>query len=379
MSPRLEDLPAELLINIASYLTTPEYGNVRRTCATVEKKLFDSFGREFFKRKQFMLTRPSLQTLIDISNHEAIRCYLTKVIIGTNFIPKLTFANTHHYSPDVKAFHLEQYMDQRYLLDQGLDTIMLTEALSNLPCCHEIEIRDDYCPRRGRGDERWTSYGSTEFMKRCNLGYWNWWTPEERRTAPSHVFSAVTRAMAIARTAKEYTAFMITARMPDNSLNEGDFYIPRLDLVTFKEAFKFVTTLMIPIQAGSEMNPDLAAFASFLRLFPSLSHLRLNGTGIHRHPSIKEPWLEAAKEALGTCPIRQLDLGKMKVSRPIVENLAFSFKKTLEHLEFFHVSYETGSISQTMQIKAVKFLAHPDSSGGVFFFGKKTKTPLLVD
>lgn len=347
MSPLLEDLPAELLVNIVSYLTTPEYGNVRRTCATVEKKLFDSFGREFFKRKQFMLTQLSLQTLIDISNHEALRCYLTKVIIGTNFIPNPDLVNTHHYSQDLKAWHLEQYMDQRYLLDQGIDTIMLTEALSNLPSCHEIEIRDNYCPNRGRGDEKWTSYGSTDFMNRCMLTHWKFWkcwTPEERHTGPSHVFSTVTRAVAIARKMKEYTAFMITTRMSENNLKQDEFYIPRQNLVEYKEAFKFVTTLMIPIQAGPELKPDLTAFNSFLRLFPSLSHLRLNGTGPHGLSYIMEPWLEAAKDALGTCPIRQLDLGKMKVSRPVVENLAFSFKKTLEHLEFFHVSYETGFI-----------------------------------
>jgi hypothetical protein len=244
MAPRFEDIPAELLVNITSYLSTPDYGNVRRTCSMVEKKLFDSFGKEFFKRKQFMLTRLSLQALIDISNHESLRLYLTKVIIGTNLIPHPGKPSHSLYRSHVsnaplngqtRSWQREQYLDQRYLIDHGLDTTMLEEALNNLPFCHEIEIRDVWSPDRGRGNEKWTSYGSTDFLNRSGHSNWPWWSDpsnhgrsQHAAAAHSHpwvhhVFSAVTTAMASVGNSSKFTAFMITTRLNDNDLDEGLF------------------------------------------------------------------------------------------------------------------------------------------------------------
>lgn len=122
MAPRLEDLPAELLVHIASKLTTVDYGSIRRTCSTVEQKLFDNFGREFFKRKQFMFTHSSLQALIDISNHEALRGYLTKVIIGTNYMPRfesiLSLASSNARSTIQSASHATNKWVRELRLDQ---------------------------------------------------------------------------------------------------------------------------------------------------------------------------------------------------------------------------------------------------------------------
>ena len=342
MAPRFEELPAELLVNITSHLTTVEYGSVRRTCSMVEKKLFDSFGKEFFKRKQFMLTESSLQALIDISNHESLRGYLTKIIIGTNVIPDFRNLNPHNYpfassvivtnsvDAETKTWQRQQYLEQRYFMEQGLDTPMLTEALNNLPSCHEIEIRDSYCPIRGRGDERWTSYGSTEFLKRCGLPLWQWWSETEHQPRINHVFATVTRAMATTATARKYTAFMMTTRLFQNDLADDSFYLP--NLVNFTEAFKSVKTLMLPIYTRIG-NPDLKDFGSFLLLFPNLVHLRLNGTP----NSNASEWLIAAKDAVSSSSIRQLDLGKMRLQPDAFKDFLSSLK-ALEHLELHWVS-----------------------------------------
>jgi hypothetical protein len=81
------DLSKELLLIIASHLSTADYGNLRRTCSAIEKLLFEDFAVHFFTTRQFMLTYPSLQALVDISKHESLAPYLRKVIIGTNSIP----------------------------------------------------------------------------------------------------------------------------------------------------------------------------------------------------------------------------------------------------------------------------------------------------
>lgn len=49
-SPLLR-LPQELLIRVASYLTTPELGNLRVVCKEVESRLFESFAYEFFHKR----------------------------------------------------------------------------------------------------------------------------------------------------------------------------------------------------------------------------------------------------------------------------------------------------------------------------------------
>lgn len=49
-SPLLQ-LPPELLVRVASYVTTPELGHLRRVCKDIESRLFESFAYEFFHKR----------------------------------------------------------------------------------------------------------------------------------------------------------------------------------------------------------------------------------------------------------------------------------------------------------------------------------------
>ncbi|KAG9971971.1 hypothetical protein KCU98_g13542, partial [Aureobasidium melanogenum] len=73
----LLDLPPELLLRVSAFLTTSELGKFRLTSKNIEAVLFDSFAREFFTKKQFMLEQLSLQALIDISNHPTLASRLS--------------------------------------------------------------------------------------------------------------------------------------------------------------------------------------------------------------------------------------------------------------------------------------------------------------
>lgn len=216
-------------------------------------------------------------------------------------------------------------------MDQGLDRAMLTEALNNLPACHEIEIRDAYFPSRFRGEERWTSYGSTEILKKFQAEAWVWWHDDEQPSRRHHVFSTVTHAMASSAKSKQYTAFMVTTRQPHNDLGPDAFYQPKF--IDLAATFKSTTTLMLPIHTRGTHDQDLSYFVSFLRLFPSLSHLRLNGT---RNTDTTE-WMVATKHGLASCPLRHLSLGKMRLQSADLNDLLSSMME-LEHLELFFVS-----------------------------------------
>lgn len=82
MAPALISFPLELLILVSSHLSTPDLGSLRRTCKHIERSLYETFAKEFFTKKQFMLTQPSLQALVDISNHHSLSKQLEHVIIG---------------------------------------------------------------------------------------------------------------------------------------------------------------------------------------------------------------------------------------------------------------------------------------------------------
>lgn len=79
-------VPLEVLLRISSHLTTPELGALRLTCRSIEQSMFNTFMREFFTKRQFMLTEDSLQALIDISKSRLSDC-LSHVIVGTNECP----------------------------------------------------------------------------------------------------------------------------------------------------------------------------------------------------------------------------------------------------------------------------------------------------
>lgn len=80
----LLSLPLELLIYISSFVSTPDLAALRLTCKQTEKSLYEWFSDEFFIKKQFMLTQPSLQVLLDISRHVSLSKKLKHLIIATN-------------------------------------------------------------------------------------------------------------------------------------------------------------------------------------------------------------------------------------------------------------------------------------------------------
>jgi hypothetical protein len=77
-------MPLELLVQISTYVTTPDLSALRLTCKRLERSLWEWFADEFFAKKQFMITHPSLQALVDISHHPSLSKKLRHVIISTH-------------------------------------------------------------------------------------------------------------------------------------------------------------------------------------------------------------------------------------------------------------------------------------------------------
>lgn len=153
----LLSLPPELVVRVSSSLTTSELGNLRRTCKHVESDLFDSFAREFFTKKQFMLEQISLQALIDISNHPTLSSRVREVVIGLQIFPPDHDLMTTFAKQRYQTGHVEHNV----LVSTGMAASMLSEAFSRLPHLRTISLRDYNARGRYRdGDSAaWNSWG----------------------------------------------------------------------------------------------------------------------------------------------------------------------------------------------------------------------------
>ncbi|KAK4900697.1 hypothetical protein LTR27_002413 [Elasticomyces elasticus] len=156
--PPMLSLPPELILRISSTLTTPELGCFRRTCKQVEVQLFDSFAREFFTKRQFMIEHPSLQALVGIANHPVLSKHLVEVIISTDTLPSSGLADQDRLP---RALSSGGYMPREMLIHTGRARDLLVEAFSNLPKLRTVGLRDYDGKDRIRDGEHayWRSYG----------------------------------------------------------------------------------------------------------------------------------------------------------------------------------------------------------------------------
>jgi len=163
-SPCLTTIPLEVLLQITSNLTTPEYGNLRRACKQIEETLFNAFSREFFTKRQFMLTEFSLQALVDISKSR-FSSSLTYVIIGLER-PRTCYismrpGNPVHYDFNTGNRLLEVFLGHMNLVNTSQDVEMLAGAFNKLENLQTIGIRD-FNSRSRRRDHPNIEWRSTQ-------------------------------------------------------------------------------------------------------------------------------------------------------------------------------------------------------------------------
>jgi hypothetical protein len=142
----LASIPLEVLLQIVRQLKTPEYGNLRLTCKEIEGSLLNSFSREFFTKRQFMISPFSLQALVDISRSR-LGPSLSQVIIGLeqpfkslrSQIPPYNHASLDTPSQDLLV---QEYINNMSFNNTCHDVEMLVEAFSNLPNLVTVGLRD---------------------------------------------------------------------------------------------------------------------------------------------------------------------------------------------------------------------------------------------
>ena len=154
----LLSIPLELLVAVSAFLPTEDLGSLRLTCKQTEKSLYEWFSKEFFTKKQFMLTHTSLQALVDISNHASLSKKLAHVIIGLNVYEEMPL---RFRDATAAERYIRGYEDQQALISAGMDREMLTDAFERLENLTTVGIRDFNAQSRFRDGKSWGSWGAT--------------------------------------------------------------------------------------------------------------------------------------------------------------------------------------------------------------------------
>ncbi|KAK3075982.1 hypothetical protein LTR53_000159 [Teratosphaeriaceae sp. CCFEE 6253] len=167
--PRLDQLPEELISNIALRLDYDDITSFRLTCRTLEARSFHDFATEYFSAKAFMLLTGSLKVLGAIARDARLREFLHSIYVVTAFFHQSAFscANGCHCSWKPTVRQAEAYRlyirDQQQLKNSGDDKKMLTEALKQLPAVTSLYLADG--PSHGEMLENANLYGLRKVVR----------------------------------------------------------------------------------------------------------------------------------------------------------------------------------------------------------------------
>ncbi|KAI1102803.1 hypothetical protein F4804DRAFT_333962 [Jackrogersella minutella] len=397
---RMLSIPLEVLLHISSYLSTPEYGNLRLACRRLEAFLFKSFAQEFFAKRQFMLTEFSLGALVDISKSR-LGHSLSHLIISVARPPMWSPFRRAEILEDgdvndlKQAFKYnrmnEEYISHQTLISSGQDVELLTEALRNLPNLRIVGLRDFCSPGRYReGDSHlWNTYGAPTFFRETGSRYEHplfFHDDQEPANYVCHVMLSILRALGKTKEVHgslELQAILRTCCVPNIALD-----IPRYVEPTVSPVLENLRVLFLDLGPNSFSRvvvnnnghyDNILHFrlAVFLSKTPSLEHLRLNFreckgdeakgilqwlaniSGIQGTLSTKTQTLGASgmQDRFPKLPpapefprLEKLDIGMVTLAPPLLLGLYKKYKSSLCKISLHKVTFE----SQPQHVSTVK-------------------------
>ena len=343
MASPLFALPTETLLQITSYLTTPELGHVRLSCRWMERKLFDFFAKEFFSVRQVMFSEISLRALVAISEHSQLALYVKKVIVGLDTIQSWNSGYiTSSTTPSLVDYKKLKAQDE-WLKKSGEDRVLLASALQKFRNCRNIGMRDFYSQRqRSRDATAWKSWGVNTLLKSHQFS-----TAQPRGYDATQALTVILRASAQSDVKIE-SIEMITRSSHANY--DTAFYVPESLQTDYARTFQHLKVLMLCI--NNTRGPDDGTYdvvehlGNFLGFAPNLRHLRLNGSppGLvgdiqHRGTNQKGRWVDLfamLATVLAQSKLERLEFGTSTLPGPETTHL-FKVLSSLEHLTLYRV------------------------------------------
>jgi len=354
-------IPLELLVAISSFLTTPDLGALRLTCKQVEKSLYEWFSKEFFIKKQFMLTYKSLQAFVDISKHPSFSKMLSHVIIATDVYADKPIRFRDN---EAAALYTQGFQDQTTLLNTGIDRDMLTEAFANLENLQTVGIRDFNNHERARDGKNasWSSWGAPtvhretgialQFTKRLPH------SPQHSVDFLARVFQNLIYSLGKAnQTPAELEVLLRHDPLPDSAFDVPEFLYPivgpvlaGLKKLLLRVETSFERTHTHTIGTASE-TVSARLLRRFLGLTAKVEHLRLNlpkdeyefneqflrWLALPASASTVEPDFFDPPPVSLSC-LTKLELGQIQTYPNTILDVVQRFTPTLRRLELWKIS-----------------------------------------
>lgn len=260
-------MPTEVLSRIARPLLTSELCCLRLTCRLIERKLFNEFAFEFFRKKQFMMASNSIQALAEIAKSR-LGGYMRRVVIGTDQLASITTDEPVSIA-DLRRFC--DAADEQKLMGRIGCIPAIQSALENLQNLEAIDIRDfDSMTRYRDGPHaQWTSYGSTELRE---IGY----IVRGNREWTSAVFQNVLHGAAAAGVRP--TSLEVMFRMSGSGLQDNCLFLPKPISPQMCSLLSGLTKLHLDLTAKQD-NMRHVGFPNLCELLshtPNITWLRLN-------------------------------------------------------------------------------------------------------
>ncbi|KAJ0114811.1 f-box domain containing protein [Diaporthe amygdali] len=343
----LVKLPRELLDNVATSLPTQDFNSLRLACKELEAKTFPYWANCFFKKRQFMIDQFSLQTLVDISQHDALSKVISHLIIGLDefraFNLDRAFSSAAQNLQPLAEFDRWRSADctQQALLYGGGAVDMLSRALVNLPNLRTIDLRDFNSPTRYRDavprnpSPQWRSYGSSHYQQ---------WPLGRCSTTGVQSLEVILRNHHFAL---GDDAFSLSG-VPGSQLAAALRGLTKLhlDLNSHCPHLSGLSHVQVTMPKRDFFDPATTHLRRFLGLTPSITWLRLNfypniGASHRSSPSKLIAWLGLEPNTIPppnlpwgpgnpapiTLPLRRLDLGNVKTSPVIFRRLLKKFTR----------------------------------------------------
>ncbi|KAI1376346.1 hypothetical protein F4677DRAFT_419633 [Hypoxylon crocopeplum] len=222
--PNLTSIPLEVLLQITSYLKTPDYGAMRLTCKHIEISVFRTFAQKYFTKIQFMRTEFSFQALVDISTSR-LSSYLKHVVVGTDVLGTGIPDRLIGPSGDRTVNKWDRYnhlrADQLAFFNTSQDQQMLVEAFRNLDL-DVVEIRAPGRAEYGLYDA--VCYGTSQIFRETSINM-RWEAPYINRSSREANASCLqTVLFALGKSGLKPKKFKLA--MTVTSLNDSAFNIP---------------------------------------------------------------------------------------------------------------------------------------------------------
>ncbi|CAA9961043.1 hypothetical protein PTMSG1_04427 [Pyrenophora teres f. maculata] len=359
----LLSIPLELLVAMSAYLPTEDLGSLRLTCKQTEKSLYEWFSKEFFAKKQFMLTHTSLQALVDISNHVSFSKKLAHVIIGVNVYEEMPL---RFRDSSAAERYIQGYEDQQALASTGLDREMLTYAFARLENLTTVGIRNFNSASRFRDGKSWGSWGATTVYSetgiQLNAPSHNYTMAHQGGSNPlARSFSITLYALGKARRhPPELEVLLRQEGLPDIAFSVPDFIRP-----TVEPVLQHITTLLLNVDFrtlnlhthsnGTTADPNPGRLLRrFLGCTPNLTHLRLN---FLKHQVINNErflrWLSQPAPtahaldadftdppALALLHLNKVELGQLSTNAQTLVDLITKFAPTLKDMSLWRMNLD---------------------------------------